>query len=713
MSASGSTQRLLVVADATLRSHLRAALSFAEREVVDADSVAAARELAAGSRFHLALVDLDVAGAAALCEEFAANEAMPPILALARADDPALVALEASCRDVVEKPASSATLRIRVARALETLGVERELRESRNRLQRTQRFARLGHLEIDWTARHARLSEEARRILGMADDDAELPLDRLADVVAGDQRERWRTWLADVAGGATERPFEHGIVRPDRSERVVRLQVERAVDPLDGSIRLHAVVHDVTDRFRVEEELQYQNHHDELTGLANRRQLLEGLERAIEQSRRDGRVLAVLFLDLDRFQDVNETFGHDGGDRLLVAVSQRLRESVREQDAMARVASGRTPDSVARPGGDEFVIALAGLRDRRNAGAVAERVLDALARPFTFEGREISLTACAGIATSPDDAKDGLALLQNAETALFQAKRRGCASYAFYDPSLDRLAHERLEGQSALRRAIERRELEVWYQPRVEIAGERIVGMEALVRWRDPDRGIVLPAQFIPLAEQSGLIVQLGGFVLREACMQARQWRDAGFTDLRVAVNLSAEQFRDPALPGFIERVTSEAGLRPDGLELELTESALMRDVERALELLERLKRKGFHLSIDDFGTGYSSLAYLKRLPIDCLKIDASFVRDVTTDAGNGAIAAAILSMAHSLDLDVVAEGVETREQLEFLRRHGCEQVQGYLFSAPVPAAAATALLQKQVVEPMAPAPPPMAPARS
>jgi diguanylate cyclase (GGDEF)-like protein len=677
MPSSSASQPLLVVARSPERERLRGALAGTGRELVEADDVAAARAHAERVGFEVALVDLSLPDAKALVEELAGRHRI------------AVVPL------APEDPVT------RVDRALESRRLELELADTRARLARAQRFGRLGTLEIDWCAARARLSEEARRILGFAEGELDVPLSRLERAVVAPRREAWRAWLADVAVGATDRPFEHAILRDDQTERAVRLHVERQAGP--RAVRLHAIVHDVTDRSRVEEELAYQSMHDDLTGLANRRQLLEDLERAIDAAAREQRKVAVLFLDLDRFQDVNESLGHAAGDGLLVTVAERLRECVRERDSAARVDGPRAGDALARPGGDEFAVVLGGLRDRDEAATIAQRMLDVLARPFMVADREIYLTSCIGVALHPDDGSVPLELLKDAETALFHAKRLGCGSRSFYEASMDKLAGERLALQSALRRALERRDLQVWYQPRIELASARVVGMEALVRWHHPKLGFIPPAQFIPIAEESGLILSLGDFVLQEACEQMRRWHDAGHAGLRIAVNLSAEQFRDPGLPDSIERIAHAARLAPDSLELELTESILMHDVERALAVLRRLKGKGFHVSIDDFGTGYSSLSYLKRFPIDCLKIDCSFVRDVTSNTGDAAITAAILFMAHSLKLDVVAEGVETQEQLDFLRCHRCDQVQGFHFSPPLPAAAATELLHRHPVLPVEP----------
>jgi diguanylate cyclase (GGDEF)-like protein/PAS domain S-box-containing protein len=443
------------------------------------------------------------------------------------------------------------------------------------------------------------------------------------------------------------------------------------------------VIRDITERKSYEEQLEHLATHDELTGLANRTLLLDRLDQSLHYARRSRRIVAVLLLDLDRFKVINDSLGHAFGDKLLSAVGQRLRQVVREADTVARL------------GGDEFVILLAEVAQVEDVGLVAAKILRLLAEPHRLGDREITVTASLGISLYPRDSDDGPTLIRNADMAMYRAKREEIDTFAFYSPEMNQRVIDALELEGALRRALERQEFCLHYQPKVDLASGRIVGCEALVRWRHPRRGMVSPAEFIPLAEETGLIVPLGTWALKEACRQAKAWQVEGLPlpNLSVAVNLSARQFRKGNLPRLVKEILGEANLDPRLLELELTESMLMDDPVGAARIMRALKELGVGLSLDDFGTGYSSLNYLRRFPVDSLKIDRSFISDVASDLSAAAVATSIVAIAHSLGLHAIAEGVETREQLDFLRSCGCDSFQGYYFSRPLPAEAFAELL--------------------
>ena len=414
---------------------------------------------------------------------------------------------------------------------------------------------------------------------------------------------------------------------------------------------------------------------DPLTGLPNRALFLDRLAQAVAQARRDRQRLAVLRLGLDRFRLVLDTLGHAAGDALLVAVAARLREPVREADTVARLSA------------DEFVVLVRQVHQDGDGARVARKLLDAVRAPFVLESREIVVTASVGLAVYPGDAEHEEALLQNADAAMHRAKEAGGDTYRLYTPTMNDRALEQLALETALRRALGQGEFEVHYQPIVDLAAGRLSGMEALVRWRHPERGLLSPAHFIALAEASGLIVPIGSFVLREAASQVKSWRDLGHGPLRCEVNLSARQFQKADLLDEVALCLEETGLPPEALELEITESTAMHDVAASVSTLHSLRARGVRISLDDFGTGYSSLSYLKTLPVDTVKLDQSFVRDVTKDRGDAAIATAVLTLAHSLNLGVIAEGVESREQRDFLRARGCDTMQGFFFSRPLAAA--------------------------
>jgi diguanylate cyclase (GGDEF)-like protein/PAS domain S-box-containing protein len=444
-------------------------------------------------------------------------------------------------------------------------------------------------------------------------------------------------------------------------------------DPEGQVTNYMAMFNDLTQIRTGEEKIKYQAYHDALTGLPNRLLFLDRLELAIAQVRRHELRLAVMFLDLDNFKHINDSLGHAVGDQLLRRVAQRMRSRLRESDTLARL------------GGDEFILLLPDAQDTEQAAEVAKRIQGALLRPFHLEKSPYYLTASIGVTVFPEDGADAETIIKNADMAMYRAKEQGRNNYQFYSPTMNTKVIQRLTLENRMRRALDRGEFLVHYQPKVELAGETIVGVEALARW-EHDGGSTPPSEFIPLAEETGLIVPLGEYMLKRACRQTALWHASGLDHLSVAVNLSARQFGQKDLVSMVEEALKHSGLAPHFLEFELTESTIMSNVEQASQVLGDLHLMGVALSLDDFGTGYSSLYYLKQFPIDYLKIDKSFVDDIPRQTDAVAIAQAIISLAHSLGLKVVAEGVETAEQLAFLRAKGCDQVQGYYFSRPQPA---------------------------
>jgi len=441
-----------------------------------------------------------------------------------------------------------------------------------------------------------------------------------------------------------------------------------------GSSRVVFVSRDITERQRYEQTIRHQAFHDALTGLPNRMLFKDRLTLAIAHAKRNKQLLSVLFLDLDRFKLINDTLGHAVGDQLLQEITSRLKGCVREDDTVARL------------GGDEFTLLLQDIIMAENTAKVAHKILNAIRKPVKIDGHELYITTSIGIVLYPNDGEDAETLLKNADTAMYLAKEKGRNNYQLYTPSMNAKAFERLAMENSLRRAIERNEFIVYYQPKVNISTGQVIGMEALVRWQHPELGLVAPGEFIPMAEETGLIVPIGEWVLRTACAQNKAWQDEGLPLLRVAVNLSARQFQLQNLEEMVSKVLKDTGMEPKWLELEITESVAMQNAEYAVKMLQDLKDMGIHLSIDDFGTGYSSLSYLKRFPINKLKIDKSFISEMCIDKDNAAIASTVIVLGQSLKLGVIAEGVETQEQLDFLKNHSCEEMQGFLFGKPMPA---------------------------
>ena len=441
------------------------------------------------------------------------------------------------------------------------------------------------------------------------------------------------------------------------------------------------IVRDITERKRMEEAIRYQAYHDFLTGLPNRMLFMEHLTLELNQARRNRSMLAVLFMDLDRFKYVNDTLGHAVGDQLIREVAGRLRACMRESDTVARI------------GGDEFTMLLPQISQPDDAAFTAKKIISILQRPFVIDGHELHISTSTGISTYPGDSENAETLLKNADIAMYHAKELGRNNYQFYNPSMNVRTIERMLLENSLRQTIERSELVLFYQPQVNIRTRQVVHMEALVRWQHPELGMLSPLQFIPLAEETGMIASIDEWVLRTACSQNRAWQEAGYTNLRIAVNLSARQFQQRHFAEKISEILQDTGLSPHSLELEISESSALQNIEHAFPTLMKLNEMGIRFSIDDFGTGCSSLSYLKKLPIRKLKIDKSFVRGIPQDPDDQAIVNAVIAMAHQLKLEVVAEGVETEEQAAFLHSSGCEDLQGFLFRVPRPSEECGALM--------------------
>ncbi len=490
--------------------------------------------------------------------------------------------------------------------------------------------------------------------------------------------------LARIEKGDTVVRYETERVRKDGSMVEVAVSVSPIRDEFGELTGVASIARDISDRKRAEEQIVFQTVHDPLTGLPNRALLMERLNDSLAKARRTGRLLAVLFLDLDLFKAINDGFGQRAGDVIFQEVALRLSQSVRGDDMVARI------------GGDEFIVLLPEITRAEDAVVVARKLLEAVAQPFSCGGRRIDLTTSIGVSVYPDDGQDSEALLRSADNAMERAKVKGRNNYQVSIPELTEEAVQRLALQAGLRQAIEKDELVLHYQPVLSLTTGRIVEMEALVRWQHPERGLIMPGAFIDVAEKAGMMVPLGEWVLSRASRQARTWHDRGFTDLRMAINLSPSQFHERNLISSVRAALSDAALKPETLEIEITEGVAMEDAEITVANLLALRDLKVGVSIDDFGTGYSSLSYLKRFPVTTLKIDRSFVTDVVTNSADRGIVRAVVAMAHGLNLNVIAEGVETKEQFAYLRESGCDALQGYWFSHPLPVEKVDGLLAEE-----------------
>jgi len=442
----------------------------------------------------------------------------------------------------------------------------------------------------------------------------------------------------------------------------------------DEVLEIISVSRDITERKETEERLLYLANFDSLTGLPNRALFRDRLRRAVARAQRNDTKLALFFIDLDRFKTINDSLGHHAGDQLLRSVAKRLKQFARKQDTIARL------------GGDEFTVILEGIENAEDASIVAEKILELMAPPFRLDGHELVVSPSIGITIFPDDADNMRALLKNADTAMYRSKENSGNCFEFYTADMNAKAYEYLVLENNLRSALDKEQFCLYYQPQIDLHSKNIIGIEALLRWDHPEQGLLNPEEFIPFTEDTGLIEPIGEWVLKEACLEAKRWQDKGLPPIRVAVNLSMRQF---VASNFVDKVADalkEAKLAPQYLELEITESFLAQNVEQATEILHGLHELGVELAIDDFGTGYSSLAYLRQFPLNTLKIDQSFVQDISTNSDCANIAEAIIALGQSLKLNVIAEGVEREDQVFFLRGHGCDWVQGFLFSKPLPA---------------------------
>ena len=549
---------------------------------------------------------------------------------------------------------------------------EQQLRRSEAGLHEAQRVARLGGWTFDPQTGQVTWTEELYRILGF---DPALPPPLFPEQEKIFTPESWQRLNVEFGKTLTTGiPYEIELetVNPGGATGWILARGEPQRNPTGVITSLSGIVLDITDRKRAEKQVQFLAYYDGLTGLPNRRLLQDRLVKAIASARRRSELVAVLFLDLDRFKIINDSLGHSVGDLLLKEAAERLKRQVRDQDTVSRV------------GGDEFLVVLSSIPDIEAAAAAADRIVNAMSAEFRIQGRSLRVSCSVGISIFPEHGNDAETLIKNADAAMYGAKESGRNRFRFFSEAMNAQVVERSMLEQGLRVALDRNELFLMYQPQADLRTGKITGLEALLRWRHPELGLIPPDKFIRVAENSGLIVPIGEWVLRTACLQARRWQQDGIPPLTIAVNVSAMQFRQDGFREFIHYVLRETGLAPLYLELELTESLLTSNADVMFAVMQDLKDMGLKLAIDDFGTGYSSLSYLRQFPVSKLKIDGSFIRDVATNADAVAIATAIISLAKSLNLKVIAEGVETEAQLAFLREHHCDEVQGYYLSEPL-----------------------------
>ncbi len=641
-----------------------------------------------------------------------------PVLMLTGLDDEASInrAYQVGATDFFVKSTQWSLLAGRLRHVLRSARTRQELERSKSKLARAQDLARMG--SFDWrkpvggggsqAGGGLTLAPEALRVFGYGPQDR-VSMRRLVRMVPLPERRGMTRVLAEVQAQNTVLAIDVPVTLPDGRMRIVHVEAEPEFNEHGHGIGYTGIVQDVTDRRVAEDRIRHLANFDALTGLPNRRQLIWRSERALDHARRLGHLAALLLIDLDRFKVINDTLGHAAGDELLVEVARRLRGCVRHSDQVmdgaldtAGARSHRTLEAVGRLGGDEFIALLPEVADEADAERVSGRILDAMREPIFVGGQECFVTASVGIAMYPRDGSTVADLMRNSDVAMYSVKNAGRNSSAIYSPMLAGRGREKLELESALHKAIERNELVLHYQPKIDVRSARMVGAEALMRWQ---RGsaLVPPGDFIPLAEETGLIVPLSEWALREAARQAKVWQvNFGFAD-SIAVNLPNRMFERSDLVEHIHECVSTYGVPHRAIQLEITETGLMKDLQNVIPSLHRLTEIGVEISIDDFGTGYSSLAYLTTLPISELKIDRSFVRDLGITPQSSAVVTAIIALARSLGLRVIAEGVENLRQMEVLHRLGCGVMQGFLFSRPIPPDELERWLQQTVLPRKAP----------
>lgn len=679
---------LVVDDDRMMREILRDALADGGFEVVAAASgdegIARFREL----RPSLMILDVEMPGTSGFdaCREIRRvyPEDPTPIVMLTGTHDRAAIeeAYQAGATDFISKPLNADLLAHRVRYMLRSRGAVEDLRRSQDLLQRSQRLAKLGSWEWSPDTDEVVWSEETFRLLGLLPGSAVADYDLFFERVHPEDRERVESELEKARLSDKPFSFEHRLLLDGGRVVHVHQHVERGPAGPAEELRVIGTVQDVTDQALAKAKIRQLANYDDLTGLPNRRLFRKQLERAIRVAGGRGHQVGLLFMDLDNFKLVNDTLGHSTGDELLRTVAERFSLQVRGSDVVSRMQPSPDAPEVSRLGGDEFTVLLSKISEPTDARDVARRVLKASREPIIVDGQELKVGVSVGIAIYPQDGKDAETLMRNADAAMYQAKELGRGSVEFFSAEMNADALRNLALESRLREALGREELRLHYQPKIGLRDGRLRGFEALLRWHHPELGVVRPTEFIPLTEKTGLIVPLGEWVLRTACSQARAWEQGGFGRARVSVNVSTLQFQRVDMVELVGRTLADTGLAPEDLELELTEGLLIEDAEAVVGIFHAMREMGVRIALDDFGTGFSSLNYLRSLPLDVIKIDRCFVKDLPSEPRAAAIVKGVVELAHGFGLEVVAEGVEDDEQAAFLRDAGCDDAQGFLFHA-------------------------------
>ena len=688
-TSSVSATILVVDDDRVTRKIISSVLTKAGYNIVEAGDGVDALNAVTKHRPEMVLMDVIMPrmDGYTACKELrtSADHQSLPVMMLTGLNDMESIdrAFDHGATDFITKPINWTLLTQRVRYSLRTQAMGVALQRNQERLSQAQRIAKLGYWEVELTGGDVHCSDELLWLLGMDPGTAVNSVNDYVQMVSEDDRAAVREVIDTAVQHHQPYELEHRIHRYDGVEITV-LHQGRMVRDADGkAISLLGTIQDISERKEAEKLIEYQAFYDALTDLPNRRLFTDHVSHAISLAGQQKRLLAVLFIGLDRFKVVNDTMGHTAGDALLREMANRLRE---------RVGDGVT---VARFAADVFTVLLEGLENSSEIDSFVSALMAEMTGTVSILGQEFYVTASAGISLFPHDGNDASELLKSADTAMFRAKEAGGHQYQYFTADMNVVAQNRLQTEVDLRKALERGEFQLYYQPQVDASSRRIVSMEALIRWFHPERGMVSPLDFISVAEESGLIVPIGEWVLHTACHQTQEWNQRYGTNLRVGVNLSGRQFAQPDLVKVVQRALVESHLPNANLDLEVTESIAMDDIDSCIATLRCFQEMGIYSSMDDFGTGYSSLSYLQQMPLHTLKIDRAFVKDITGSGENGEIARAIIAMAHSLGMNVIAEGVESEEQFIYLRDHGCDVIQGFHISKPLDSAAFESLLEQ------------------
>lgn len=694
MSSEGAHAQpviLVVDDDPADRAMVREWLESAGFRIEEAVDGLHALEVFPTLRPHTVLLDVVMPGMSGI-ETCAALRKLPggaqvPILMVTGHDDADSIArsYEAGASDFTIKPFHPLIVAHRVRYLLRASHAFLALTKSASQLGLAQSIAGFGSWEWDPRTDALQSTDQVARIFGMRPEHFPKTLDGLLEQIHPEDRDLVQKSLHEDIVKEQRSSLDCRIFIPGGAERVIHIEAEPVRDESNRVEGMSGIFQDITDRKQAEEKIHFLAYYDSLTGLANRHLFKDRVSQALVYAQRQRVSVAILYMDLDRFKVVNDTLGHVVGDLLLQGVAERLKKCVRTSDSVARHADPDSQSCLARLGGDEFTVLLNNLADPEDAGRVAQRIHRELAKPFQLDQHEVFVTGTIGIACFPADGSDLDTLLKNADTAMYSAKTRCRNGYQFYSLSMNEQAEQRFALEADLRHALDRDEFVLYFQPQVDLRTGAVVRAEALIRWNHPTMGVLVPGRFLPMTEDLGMGIELGEWVLRTACTQAKGWAEAALPSIELSVNLSDSQFHDANLIRTVAQVLADTKFPPELLDLELTESIAVRDLERSVVTLQNLRAVGVQLSLDDFGTGFSSLRHLQQYPIKALKIDQSFVRNIVENQRDASIAKTVIVLAHNLGLRVLAEGVETQDQLDFLREHGCEEIQGYIVSKPLP----------------------------